>query len=96
MKIEVVEFYHDETLTKQKLKHGTMHIYIIDLQIDIRGIRWFKTKKKWIMRMPHLIGIEDGKRVFYPVVTFTDTEKMNELLTEIKTKGLAYILEKFK
>lgn len=91
MEIEIVEYYPEIATTKKKCKQGTMHVYIIDIGMDIRGIRWIKTKKQWIMLMPHMPALDEGKRVFYPVISFTDIDKMKDLLTQIKQKGLDYI-----
>src|SRR4029077_16940228 len=95
MEIEIVEFY-PEPNTKKGEKCGTLHVYLTNIGMDIRGIRCIKTKRGWVTLMPHKQGWEDGKRVFYPVVSFTDIEIMKKLLLQIKEKGIAYIKENTK
>ncbi len=88
--IEIVEFYPEKD-TKKGEKSGSLHVYITNLGMDIRGIRCIKTKRGWVTLMPHKTGRDEGKKVFYPVITFTDMEVMKNLVTQIKEKGIAYI-----
>jgi len=94
MEVEIIEFYPQKD-TKEGLKCGTLHVYIADLGLDIRGIRFIKAKKEWIMQMPHKRAIDGGKVVFYPIISFTDIEKMKELLMKIKEKGVSYIKQTY-
>jgi hypothetical protein len=106
MNIEIQEFYWDsnEQFTwnktakkKKKGRSGTLHIYITDLDLDIRGIVFIeRPKKQWVIRMPHKTAFEDGKRVFYPVLTFVNLDTMKDLLLQIREKGVAYIENKLK
>ncbi len=94
MKIEIVEFYlmgrNDE---KQQLK-GTLHIYLCDHDIDLRGISVTKRKDIWFFGMPSRNGIDPDteKNVQYPIFSFTNREKSKQLLDEIIQKGKEYIL----
>ena len=91
MKIEVIEFYPNDKKDSKVL--GSMHVYVEDLDLDIRGILFIKHKDKWIVRMPHKRYIDDGKTKMFPVVAFTNRVKMEEMLDQIKEKGIKYIEE---
>lgn len=89
MKIEIVEFY-----PIKKDKHtfiGTMHIYILDLDVDLRGIFVSRKEDRWFFRLPQKKAIENGKEVFYPIFSFTSREKYGELLDAVKLEGKKYI-----
>lgn len=95
MDIEIVDFYPDTTKDQKKQKCGTMHIYIPSLDLDVRGILFIQHKNSWVIRMPHKQAIDEGKKVFYPVISFTNIDKMKKLLTQIREKGVKYIQENF-
>lgn len=95
MKFELVDFYPITDKNRGKAKKnllGTIHIYVIDFQIDIRGIRVVKNGKCIHFLMPHSFGIdhETGETVKYPIVRFTNQkdhdEMMNFLHNEVKPK----------
>jgi len=105
MEVEIQEFYWDEEppqneepirKKKNKGKSGTLHIYLPQIDLDIRGILFIKHKNGWIMRMPHKTAFENGKRVFYPVLTFVNLDTMKELILQIKEKGTKFIEDKLK
>jgi hypothetical protein len=94
MNIEIVDFF---PFPKQIIKNktcGTMHVYLIDLEIDIRGmyIEFSKNGSLYI-RMPGGFGIdhETGQKVRYPIFSFTSQQKGKALMQAIKTKAKEYI-----
>lgn len=91
MKFEMVEFYRTD-LKKNKNILGTVHIYAIDCELDIRGIRvWRQGKGMWF-NFPHLRALdnETGKEVMYPLIRWTNEathkEMMDFLHNEVKPK----------
>lgn len=98
MKIEIVEFY---TSPHQKFDciRGTLHVYLCDEGIDLRGIVVDKNEKgKWRFIMPYQWGKdpETGKSVRYPLINFTLRRKNQDLIQEIQKLAPKYIKEKLK
>jgi hypothetical protein len=59
---------------------GTCHVYWIDQQMDIRGIKVRKEGHVIRYYLPQLIGYDDdGNPVRYPVISFTDPTKLRTL-----------------
>ncbi len=93
MKFEFVEFY---PISKhQKLKNrkaiGTVHIYAIEPEMDIRGIRISKAGKSIFFVLPHTTTLdEEGNTVKYPFIRFTNPKSHKELMDflheEVKPK----------
>jgi len=84
MKFELVDFYpiSKKTRTKSKTIVGTVHLYLIDLNIDLRGIRVNRTKNSIHFLMPHSVAYDDEakKEVYYPIFSFTKPEQYKEML----------------
>lgn len=95
MDIEVIEFYPTKQTENEII--GSMHIYIIDLGIDLRGIHVVRKGKFWRIDMPSRFGIdEDTKQeVRFPVFSFSDLKKNKELRDLIVLKGKEYIEKNF-
>lgn len=97
VKIEIVEFY--ETKRKGEVVFGTAHIYIIDWEMDVRGVRIKKCKQHKRTRiyvgMPRIAGIdhETKKPIEYSAVDFTDKKKKSQFLDTIKQKMYDYFLK---
>ncbi len=89
MNIEIVEFYPKKTNPKKKTNFlGTMHVYLVDDHIDIRGVSVVMLKDRYFFRLPHLPGFDGEKRVFYPIFNFTSPEKQKDFFASlIKTAG---------
>lgn len=97
--IEVVGIY------PEKYKKGiiaTFHIYLIDKDIDIRGgVIFKKPKGDYFVQVPQASGTceETGKKIFFPVISFTDKEYekslrkliIGEVLKKLKTMKLTSI-----
>ena len=97
MKIEIVEFYPYVNDEKKGILKGTLHAYIIDLGMDLRGIYVMKKKHKWFIGLPSKFGLdlETKKYVMYPIIEFTDKNKSLELKKQISNLGRKYIEENY-
>ena len=93
MNIEIVGFYPLVFDKKKPFLEGTLHIYIIDLDIDIRGIYVINQKKRWIFRMPHKRTIDSDTKesVGYPIFSFTNAERNAFLLKAIINQGSIFM-----
>lgn len=86
MKFEFVEFYPSNE--KNRKKHdspnllGTVHIYLIDFQIDLRGIRVLKSGNKIFFFIPHIQthDHETGEKVRYPVFRLNNQKNHDEMM----------------
>lgn len=97
MKIEVVEFYPFKRCDEEKILKGSMHIYIIDLNADLRGVLVSKKGNNWNFQFPHFYTIdqETKKRIRFPVLNFVDKKTNHSLMKEIIKEGKKYIIENF-
>lgn len=86
MKYEFVEFYPLPESIKKKNPRGSMvgtvHIYCIDHNFDIRGIRVSIAKKGTFFQIPHFrtIDHETGEAVSYPLFSWTNREDHKGLM----------------
>lgn len=96
MKIEIVEFYPD-IISREKTK-GTMHVYLADEHIDIRGVGVLGEKTKFRFRLPMYFrkDHETKKMTMYPTFNFTDPEKNKELNRQIRIEGKKYVRQYLK
>lgn len=99
MKIEIVEFYPflNKDNTRQ-INKGTLHIYVIDWKLDIRGVRVEKQNNQWRFYLPVLYGLdpETKQKVKYPIFSFTDREVQRKLISDMRDMGKTYIMQNFK
>ena len=97
MNIEVVEFYPIEKNDKKQSLKGSLHVYLIDLGLDLRGIFVLKKKNTWVFRLPYRKGVDpDTKQpVGYPIFSFMKPEMNKELMQAIREKGKEYIIDNF-
>lgn len=97
MQIEVVEFYPARKEQKKDFLRGTLHVYIIDFCMDIRGIVVQKNRDKWYFYLPSKFAKdpETNKDVQYPVINFTQAGMNVELFGLIKQHGQEYIERNF-
>lgn len=96
MKLEVIEFYPERRDDGKQLLEGSMHVYLPDLDVDLRGVRVIKRKNHWKFITPRKQGVDQDTQlpVKYPVFTFANVKKHKELLDQIQTKGKEYITKK--
>jgi hypothetical protein len=94
MKIEIIGFYPNKN-KNPKILSGTMHIYLIDHDIDVRGIFVIKNGKKWQFRLPYVPGYdeEEKKPVRYPTFSFCDPAKNKEMIRYLRDNGPEFILK---
>lgn len=92
MKIEIVEFYPFAKQSPNSL-YGTLHVYICDLEMDLRGVEFYRDKVKWHVLMPYRWGTDPntGKKCRYPIINLTNKRKNDLLKSEIKKLGIKYI-----
>ena len=96
MNIEVVEFYETLREDHKQILKGTLHVYLIDCQIDLRGIHVSKQKGFWFFRIPHQWTLNEvGEKLFYPVMSFIDKESNLMLMNLIREKGKEYIEQNY-
>lgn len=92
MDIEIVEFYEIERDDGKQTLSGTMHVYLVDLGIDIRGIYITKRKGFWFFSTPSRnVNNSNGDNVRYPFISFRDREKGNEFMKIIRREGQSYV-----
>ena len=85
MKFELVEFYEATDKTKSKMgkkRLGTVHIYAIDCELDIRGILVTKHGRGIFFNFPHFKAIdrETGQEVRYPLIRWTNQSTQQEMM----------------
>ena len=96
MKIEIVEFYESERDDAKGRLRGTLHVYITDLALDLRGIGVIRNKDVWHFNLPGRVTLdkETQEKVFYPYFSFLDREKNAELRAAIREAGVPFIRQK--
>ena len=98
MKFEFVEFYEttDDKLPKNFV--GTVHIYAIDCELDIRGIRVTLHGKGMFFNFPHFKAIEEdtGKPIMYPLIRWTNEKTHKEMLDFLHNEVKPLILGRLK
>lgn len=95
MDIEVVEFYTMERDDEKQILQGSLHVYLPEIDADLRGVMVRKRKDSWFFGLPILFGVdpETGKKVKFPVFAFVSREKTDELKKLIREKGKDYIIK---
>lgn len=92
MNIEIVGFY--KNMDKKKKLYGTFHVYLIDQDIDIRGIPVFLKKKDYyIINLPDGWAIdEDTKiKVRFPIFSFANNDTHKLFMKTLREKCLHYL-----
>lgn len=89
--IEIVNFYPAVREDNKQFLQGSLHVYLYDLDIDLRGVFISKKKDYWYFSLPLKIAKDDGQTVKYPIVSFRDRGKTNQLLQLIKEQGKPFI-----
>jgi hypothetical protein len=95
MLIEIVEFYPDKVNLDTEYFNGTLHVYLVDYEIDLRGVYVYRKNEKWMFRLPTKISKDEEEITRYPIFNFTDPNKNRELITEIRKAGISYIRKQF-
>lgn len=96
MRYEFIEFYPRDEKSKMHPKClGTVHVYLPDVGVDLRGIRVYRNGKQVFFNFPHYRAYDrDQKRIVsYPHFRFTDEKVYQELMQwmvkEVKPKVVA-------
>lgn len=99
MKFEFVEFYpvNKKFQGKNKKAVGTVHIYAIEAEMDIRGIRVSKNGKAIFFLLPHTTTLDEaGNEVKYPFLRFTNPKIHQEMMDFLHSEVKPKIYEKLK
>lgn len=98
MNIEIVEFYLDKFDKKGKFFNGTLHIYLIDIQYDFRGIYVQRKGDKWLFLPPVKMTIdkETQEKVRYPVFASPNPDKNREFIRQIRELAIPYIKQNLR
>ena len=92
MKIELVEFY-EISKSKEKGLRGTVHVFLPELNMDIRGIDVIKLKGKVLVYFPTRKAIDQETKlpVRYPLINFIENAKNQEFRREVRKLVSAYL-----
>jgi len=80
MKVELIEFYEEINDKENRILKGSAHIYIEDLDMDLRGVECtFEKNTHWItLPVLYKFDKELKKRVRFPVIQFANRDKTLE------------------
>jgi hypothetical protein len=94
MDIEIVEFYPIKTQEGGGFT-GSLHVYLIEQDIDIRGIYVKydpKKPKAFLFLMPAQFAKDsDGKATKFPIFQFANHCKNTQLKKQIEFRAIPYI-----
>lgn len=101
MKFELVDFYPITDKNRGNAKRnmlGTVHIYAIDCQLDIRGIKVTQQGKSLFFHIPHIFGQdhETGEKVKYPVFRWTNQSSHEEMMDFLHTEVKPIVKKRLK
>ena len=95
MNIEIVEAYQ---LFNPQNKHigWSVHVYLIDKNLDYRGIFVRKTPKGPFIELPFRVSIDPDTNlpVKFPILEFTDPKEKSEFLPLFRKKLLDLLSSK--
>lgn len=94
MKFELVEFYPIKD-SKFRRTVGTVHIYAIDCELDIRGILVTKQGNAIYFNFPHYNAKdqETNENVRYPHIRWTNDKTHKEMLDFLHREVKPLVLE---
>ena len=97
MKFELVEYYPINNKQFPRTL-GTVHIYAIDCELDIRGIIVTKQGKGIYFNLPHYNAKdqETGENVRYPHIRWTNQKTQEEMLDFLHREVKPIVLESLK
>jgi len=95
MKIEHVAFYV-RTFKDPKNFTGSLHVYICDYGMDLKGINCKIKKGVAYVDLPYGIGEDDGKKIKFPLISFCDAKKHKDLITQIRRNLMPFLIEEMK
>ncbi len=98
MEVEIVEAYLMQKRKDESPKGWSIHVFIPEWGMDIRGIRLYKSRSAWSICMTHIqnFDFEEGKIVSFPAISLIDSEKNKDLKDKIKQKSIEFVEKKLK
>lgn len=95
MQIEVVEFYPSQEIKKITDVTGSLSVYIIDMEMDLRGVIFQRKNNRIYISSPVRFYKEEetGRLRTYPVITFTDPEKQKDFTDSLIAAVKAFMVE---
>lgn len=98
MDIEIVEYY--PTKKTETSFEGSLHIYLIDLKLDLRGcfVSYDKTRSpRWVIYLPdkEVFSEIDQTTNRFPVISFIEKKKYHSLVESLYAKARPYITENY-
>lgn len=95
MEIEVVEYYPMEKKNKNARLLGTMHVYLCDEKIDLRGVKIYKGGKSYFVEVPFSYGIDEEtkEKVKYPYLSFIENDKQEDFIKSLRAAAKTHLFE---
>lgn len=95
MEVNVINFYCKERDDAKRVLVGSLHAFIVDLGIHLRGIMVKKVNNNWFFSLPQGLGVDlkTNKKVRFPIVAFSDQKETANLRKAISQKGKDYIIK---
>jgi hypothetical protein len=82
MRIEIIAFY--PLNKKNKKKVGTIHAYLPDVDIDVRGIGVFTgAKGNFFIQPPSMVGDD---KIKYPCISFVNMKTQEDFIITLRKK----------
>ena len=97
MDIEIIEYYPKKPDRKGN-KQGTLHVYLCDYDMDVRGCQVNFNGDKIYVRLPFFYQYDpDQERVVgYPMINLVDEKKHNELCKTVAVEGRKFVKNWYK
>lgn len=98
MEIEFVEFYPIERKKPGSKLIGTIHVYLCEEKIDIRGIKVFRCGRNCFVDVPYAVAWdkEEQKKVKYPYISFMDNDKQKDFIASLRKVASNELKKLFK
>lgn len=93
MEFEVLNFYEIKREDAKQHIVGTLHVRILEIGLDLKGILAFRKKNFWMFRIPRRTAFDRklGKSVEYGIFLFDTKEKNDKFFDFLHTKGKEFI-----
>jgi hypothetical protein len=85
MNIQFVAFYPLKWARNRSLQAGTIHVRVVELCMEFRGIYIFKSSKDWMAQLPCQYSVDKhtNQKVKYPVIEFTNPDQKMYFLRKV-------------
>lgn len=86
MKIEIINMYFSKEDLERDLFEGTAHIFLVDFNMNLRGVYFKKRKDFWYVALPTLAYThgDSKKKMKCPFLSFDDKEQNKRFQNTIK------------